>query len=145
MLEAGIPRGIWTVIVCPVMSLTVSVHESAEALGNATTPIVTSIAPASARIAISFRLSSNIDRLLQEITKCAAHVRSARSDVPRKLLIGSELCNAEPRSPPEASDRLAPGRERAASARSRTIYVAWRRVDAGVATRGCTRLRLSKR
>lgn len=74
MLETGTPRGIWTVIVCPVMSLTVSVQESADALGNATTAIVTSIAPVSASTTISFRLNGNIARLLQEITQCAAHV-----------------------------------------------------------------------
>ncbi len=77
--EIGVPGGTFTlkVSVWPSSSLTVTVHASAEALGSETIANTTSIAPASASILHSFRLSNNVALLLQ-----ISPVRAGQSDAP---------------------------------------------------------------
>jgi hypothetical protein len=54
--ETGVPGEAFTlnVSVCPVTSLTVTTHWSAEAFGIAATPITTAAAPAAATATLSF-------------------------------------------------------------------------------------------
>jgi hypothetical protein len=64
--ESGVPAGTFTgnVRICPVISLTVIVQESAEAFGIAAMAIETSTAPTRPSTAKSFRLFSNVARFL---------------------------------------------------------------------------------
>jgi hypothetical protein len=60
--EIGAPAAIGNVTVCPVASLTVSVHALASALGSASSPA--SSVPASVIAKLSFRLNDNSAQLL---------------------------------------------------------------------------------
>lgn len=80
MAEIGVPGGTFTlkVRVWPVRSLTVIVQASAEALGSAAMPSTTNIAATSTTILHSFRLPSNVARLLHVSPVCAGQFDAGR-------------------------------------------------------------------
>ncbi len=68
--EAGVPAGTLTLklCVCPVSSVTVTVHSSADAEGIAAIPITPNTVAIVAKAVFSFRLRNNVTRLLPAST-----------------------------------------------------------------------------
>ena len=97
-------------------TVTVTLQESAEAIGMAARPRTTKIAAASSSTARSLRLNVKLVRPLLPPSTCASHASesAAHRRAEGTLLTGPEVCNLEPdgsrrgHSPPRARPRARP-------------------------------------
>ncbi len=99
-LTGGITPGVaitGTAVVPPPTRVTVTVHESAEAIGMAARPRTTKIAAASSSTARSLRLNVKLVRPVLPPSTCASHASkfAAHRRAEGTLLTGTEVCNLE--------------------------------------------------
>lgn len=104
---SGVPAGTLTgsVIVCPVISATVTVQESADATGISAIACMASAVATVASATVSFRLLNTLRYLLppRGVRNCAAP--QPRGGAKRTLPAGVEVCNDEPSVAKSSIDR----------------------------------------
>jgi hypothetical protein len=93
--DRGVPAGTDNVSTCPPNSVTVTAHESAEAVGNAARPERPSAEAAPAAATTSFRVLNTVVYLLPAVRLSMSSVPRPQGGDDRTLLVDTGVCNDE--------------------------------------------------